>query len=164
MRKRRETTECSGPSTTRLEWIRADKSHFTCVQQWTQNSPWVSLVPKLGYLSLPLVLPGVPEHKRHYWDTLCIPYSRCFIRKKFKGIYFSSGPKNIILYSSLCTSITKQNSVILTKETTSHISPGPPVDHSQLSTLFSCLFVFVINSSSCFVCFFTYSEGKSLPV
>ena len=95
---------------------RADKSHFTCVQQWTQNSPWVSLVPKAQlFISTFGLAWGPRAHKRHYWDTLCIPYSRCFIRKKFKGIYFSSGPKNIILYSSLCTSITKQNSVILTK-------------------------------------------------
>ena len=106
----------SSPATTRWGRIRADKNQFTRVQQWTQTSPWVSLVSNawLSISTLGLAKgPGV--HKRHYWDMLCFPYSRCFIRKNVKGIYFRTGPKNIISCSSSCTSITKQNSVILTK-------------------------------------------------
>jgi len=131
---------------------RADTSHFTRVQQWTQNSPWVSLVPN-ARLSVSVfgLAWGPRAHKRRYGDTVCSPYQGALSGKVSKVYILVLAQR--ILFCILPWASALRNKIPLSQQNHQSYLSRASADHSQLSTLFSCLYVFVINSSSCFVCF-----------
>ena len=154
MRKRRKITQCRESIN---HQVGVDKGQIRAtlrVQQWTQNSPWVSLVPnaRLSISSFGLAW-GPRAHKRRYWDTLDIPYSRCLSGKILKVYILVLAQR--ILFCILPCAAALRNKIPLSQQYHQSYLSRASADHSQLSTLFSCLYVFVINSSSCFVHFFS---------
>lgn len=88
MRKRREITECSEPINHQVGvdqgQIRATSHVFNSGPRTHPESPWFQ---KLGYLSLPLVLPGVPEHTKGIIGTHCVFHTQGALSGKNLKVY-----------------------------------------------------------------------------